>query len=364
MRIYSLLLYLPLNCLLCFPTVKIKAQASPAADSVRRPAGLFDNDSILTIRLSGNIRELMNDRADVSQLHPLVLSYRAEDGTEVPVSIQAKTRGHFRKTMGDCTYPPISLQFSKSDTLSSSIFWDQNKLKLVMPCQGEDYVVREWLVYKAYNLVTLKSFRARLVKVELNDTKKNKVTPGFYGILLEEDQQVAARNNDVVIKRILRPEQTDPPAFLKMAMFEYLIGNTDWSVQYQNIKLLATDTNSVATPVPYDFDHAGIVNAPYAKPADELEMSSVRQRRYRGFCVEDMARFDEAIAAFDVIKADIYKLYTDCPFLDEKYIKATVQYLDAFYKTINDPVAFKKEFSYPCDKNGTGNVVIRGLKPE
>ena len=24
----------------------------------------------------------------------------------------------------------------------------------------------------------------------------------------------------------------------------------------------------------------------------------------------------------------------------------------------------KKEFGYPCDKNGTGNVVIKGLKEE
>lgn len=362
MKIFLLLLCLP-SCLLCLSPLNVTAQTN---SSIVQPTskGLFDNDSILTIRLTGNIRELMNDRAEVSQLHPLVLSYKAEDAGEVSLQIQAKTRGHFRKMMGDCTYPPILLEFSKSDTLSSSIFSEQNKLKLVMPCQGEDYVIHEWLVYKIYNLVTLKSFRARLVRVELNDTKKNKFTQPFYGILLEEAQQMAARNQDIVINRLLRPEQVDPVAFSKMAMFQYLIGNTDWSVQYQNIKLLAADSISVATAVPYDFDHAGIVNAPYAKPAEELQMSSVRERRYRGYCVSDMARFDEAIAAFDRLKNDIYKLYTDCPLLDAKYVKSTVQYLDAFYKTINDPVTFKKEFSYPCDKSGTGNVVIQGLKTE
>jgi hypothetical protein len=361
-----LLLYLSLNCLLCLPTVKAKAQTDSSIHTIDSSStkGLFGNDSILTIRLTGNIRELMNDRAENSELHPLILSYKAEDSTQVSLSIQAKTRGHFRKTMGGCTYPPLLLQFSKSDTLSSSIFSEQNKLKLVVPCQGEEYVIREWLVYKIYNLVTLKSFRARLVKVELNDTKKNKVTAPFYGILLEEEQQMAARNHNIVIKRMMRPEQTDPVAFSKMSMFEYLIGNTDWSVQYQNIKLLAEDSNAVPIAVPYDFDHAGIVNVPYAKPADELEMSSVKQRRYRGYCVEDMSRFDEAIALYDRIKTDIYRLYTDCPLLDDKYVKTTVQYLDAFYKTINDPTAFEKEFSYPCDKSGTGNVVIRGLKTD
>ena len=33
-----------------------------------------------------------------------------------------------------------------------------------------------------------------------------------------------------------------------------------------------------------------------------------------------------------------------------------------FMKPSMIPAKLKKEFGYPCDKNGTGNVVIRGLK--
>lgn len=231
-----------------------------------------------------------------------------------------------------------------------------------MPCRAEDYVIREWLIYKIYNLVTPESFKARLVSVGLNDTKKKKITPPFYGILLEEDQQMAKRNKDVLIKRQLRPEQTDSIAFLKMAVFQYLIGNTDWSVQYQNIKLVGGDSMAIPIPVPYDFDHAGLVNATYAKPAEELLMNSVRERRFRGYCIPNMNKFDEVVALYNRLKPDIYKLYTDCPLLDAKYVKETQQYLDEFYKTINNPSMLKKEFSYPCDRNGTGNVVIRGLK--
>jgi hypothetical protein len=325
---------------------------------------LFGSDDILKITLTGNIRELMSDKGDDSKFHPLLLSYKTEKDGEDSLSIQAKTRGHFRKSMGNCTYPPLLLQFTKGDSLSPSIFREQKKLKLVMPCRGDNYVIREWLVYKIYNLVTPKSFKARLVSVDLNDTKKKKTTPPFYGILLEEDQQMAKRNHDILIKKQLRPEQTDPIAFLKMAVFEYLIGNTDWSVQYQNIKLIAADSLTTPIPVPYDFDHAGIVEAPYAKPAEELEMNSVRERRYRGYCVADLNKFDEIIAFYGHLRADIYKLYTDCTLLDTKYVRETVQYLDEFYKTINDPSASKKAFSYPCDKNGTGNVVIKGLKDD
>jgi hypothetical protein len=306
----------------------------------------------------------MNDRSDNPRSYPLILSYQARNAVEISLSIQAKTRGHFRRTMGGCTYPPLSLRFSKNDTLASSIFKEQRKLKLVMPCRGDEYIIREWLAYKIYNLVTPQSFRARLVTIELNDTKKKKVTPPFYGMLLEEEQQMADRNHDVLIKRVVRPEQTDQGSFIKMAVFEYLIGNTDWSVQYQNTKVIAADSNAVPVAVPYDFDQSGLVNTPYAKPAQELELSSVKERRYRGYCIEEMERFDEAITLYNRIKPDIYKLYTDCTLLDPKYVKTTLQYFDEFYKIINDPSALKKEFSYPCDKNGTGRVVIKGLKED
>ena len=326
--------------------------------------GLFDIDSILQITLTGDLHSLFNDRSDNSTDHPLVISYRAENGNDVALSIQAKTRGHFRKTMGNCKYPPILLQFSNRDTPESSIFHEQHKLKLVVPCSGDEYVVREWMVYKIYNLVSSESFRARLVRITLNDTKKKKLSPPFYGFVLEEERQLAARNHDIVIKKQMNPKEVAPDAFLKMAVFQYLIGNTDWSVQYQNIKLIATDSNALPVAVPYDFDHAGLVNPPYAQPAEELNMRSVRERRYRGYCINGMKAFEDVFALYNRLKPAIYKLYDDCPLFDSKYKKETLAYFDEFYKTINDPVAAKKEFTYPCDPNGTGNVIIKGLKED
>jgi hypothetical protein len=356
MKIFFLLPYFISACLF-FP---VTGNAQANSDSSQK--NLFETDEVLSIKLTGNIHELTNDKVENSQYHPLTLSYKAENGNEVSLSVEAKTRGHFRKTMGNCTYPPLLLHFLKNDTLLSTIFGEQNKLKLVMPCRGDEYVIHEWLVYKIYNLVTPISFRARLVTVELNDIKKKKITPPFYGVLLEEDQQLAKRNHNVLIKRQIRPELADLNAFTKMAVFEYLIGNTDWSVQYQNIKLVAADSNAVPITVPYDFDHAGVVNAPYAKPAEELNMNSVRERRYRGYCITDMKKFDEVISLYNHLRTDIYKLYTDCPLLDIKYVKATILYFDKFYQTINNPSALLKEFSYPCSKSGTGNVVIKGLR--
>jgi len=337
---------------------KSNVTSSPVEKSV------FESDSILHIKLIGNIRELMNDRTQAPKSYPFVFSYKTESGNDDSLNITARTRGHFRRTMGGCTYPPVLLEFPKSDNLMASAFKEQERLKLVMPCAGEDYVIREWMAYKIYNLLTPQSFKARLVSVELYDTKKKKSTSPFYGILLEEDWQMAKRNENVLIKRVLQPQQTDSTAFLRMAMFEYLIGNTDWSVQYQNIKLIGPDSLAIPIPVPYDFDHAGLVNPPYAKPAEELMMNSVRDRRYRGYCIPNMGKYEAVIGLYNKLKPDIYKLYTNCTLLDAKYVSSTIKYFDDFYETINNPTAFKKEFGYPCDKNGTGNVVIKGLKGE
>jgi len=338
---------------------------------------LFESDEILSFTLKGTIRDLLNDRANKSKYHPITLSYKNKDSSEVSIPVQMKTRGHFRKQKGNCKYPPLQISFPADvDRLStvfsgpdvdrlSTVFSGQTKLKLVMPCVGDEYIIREWLVYKIYNLITPKSFRVRLVRIDLDDIKSKKQAAPFYGFLIEDEKHMAVRNKVVATEQKLRPEETNQEAFVTMAIFQYLIGNTDWSVQYlQNIKLLKTESSTQLITVPYDFDHSGIVNAPYAHPAEELLMRSVLERRYRGYCIKDMKVFEKPIGLFNRSKADVYNLYTKSKLLDEKYIKSVTKYLDEFYATINDPKSWQKDFAYPCDPNGTGNVVIKGLKED
>jgi len=347
----------------CFGTDK--KNVSSVTPLVFDEKGLFDSDEILSITLKGNIRELLNDRADKPASHPVTLYYRNKDSSEVNIPVQMKTRGHFRKLKENCKYPPLQISFPADVNRLSPVFSGQKKLKLVMPCVGDNYIIREWLVYKIYNLITPKSFRARLVRINLDDLKNKKQPAAFYGFLIEDEKQMAARNKATAVEQKLRPEETKQDAFLTMAVFQYMVGNTDWSVQYlQNIKLLKTDSFPQLITVPYDFDHSGIVNAPYAHPAEQLLMSSVQERRYRGYCIKDMKLFEKPISLFNRAKSDIYNLYTKSNLLDEKYVKSVTKYLDEFYATINDPKSWQKDFAYPCDKNGTGNVVIKGLKEE
>ncbi len=339
----------------------------PSAIQRKNSSGrLFESNEVLNIKLSGDLRDLFNDRSDNSKFHNITIFYTEKDSSTVSVPVKAKTRGHFRRTMGDCTYPPILLDFSENKNEKPSLFNGQAKLKLVMPCRGDEFVIREYLLYRIYNLVTERSFRARLVRIETDDTKRKKKTEPFFGMLLEEEKEMAKRNHARLIKKNMeRMQNTETDAFLKMAVFEYLIGNTDWSVEYQqNIRLLSTDSLSLPITVPYDFDLAGLVNAPYAQPAEELQMQSVRERRYRGYCIMDMKRFDEVVEYYNSLKKDIYAIYTNCPLIDAKYLKATIQYLDEFYSTINNPKKLQEEFGYPCRPDGTGNIIIKGLEKD
>ena len=122
---------------------------------------LFDADEIFEISLKGNIRELLNDRSEKPKYHSINLFYKESDGSEINIPVQMKTRGHFRKLKENCTYPPLLINFTQNSLHSTTIFKEQLKLKLVMPCEGDDYIVREWLAYKLYNLVTPQSFRVR-----------------------------------------------------------------------------------------------------------------------------------------------------------------------------------------------------------
>lgn len=326
--------------------------------------GLFGDDEILDLTLSGDTRALFRDRKEDASYRPMNLSYLDDAGQRIEIPLKVKTRGHFRLLRSNCFYPPLRLNFAKKKTPENSLFAGQDKLKLVTPCRDHKYVAREYLVYKLYNLVNEHSFRARLARIVYEDTRRGRTTEPLYGIILEDEDQMAERNGGEIIKRDgVRPNKTDREAFLKMAVFEYLIGNTDWSIQFrQNIKLLGDRSTGRLIPVPYDFDHAGIVHTPYARPAPELRLRSIRERRYRGYCLEDLSVLDPVFAFYNELREDIYRVYTECDLLEEEYVEETKDFLDEFFATINDPEAMSEDFGYPCDPTGTGNVVIRGLR--
>jgi hypothetical protein len=358
---FNHLLSIAICCWALLPVQHRPLKEPPAAFvSSVRPPGLFDAEDVLQLRVSGNFKALFNDRGSQTPYRPLLLTYK-EAEADVAIPLKVKTRGNFRRARENCSYPPLLLNFQKA-TCINTLFQEQDKTKLVMPCRDDQYVIREYLVYKLYNLITPQSYKARLAKVVFYDSARKKEVGNFFTFLLEEDMQMAKRNGTNILERKMVPaESTETETFLKMAVFQYMIGNTDWSVPYlHNIRLLSFDPQTIPSVVPYDFDHAGIVDAPYALPPEQLELRSTQDRRFRGYCITDMRTFDRVIALFNRLKKDIYNVYTSCSLLDSRYIGATSKFLDEFFDTINDPKKLKAAFSYPCQQRT--QVVIKGLE--
>lgn len=326
---------------------------------------LFDSNEVLEFTLRGDLKSLFKDRSDDPQYHKVTLHYQEGDKT-FNIPLKSKTRGNFRKNRGGCKIPPLFLNFKKSATPKSSIFRGQDKMKLVTHCRSDDFVIHEYLVYKVYNIISPNSFNARLLKVVYEDTVKEKSSGPYYGFLLEEEEQMAKRLHKTIFeKQGLHPKNTRKKDFLTMAVFQYLIGNTDWSIQYQqNIKYMIDSIYNTPITVPYDFDHAGIVRAPYAHPAPELKLSSTLERNYRGYCMNNMSEFDPYFEKFNNLKDEIYNVYKDNELLNDGYKKQTLKFLDDFYETINNPKKAELAFMYPCDPNGTGNIIIKGLNAD
>jgi len=324
---------------------------------------LFTSDDVLHLKLYANYKSVEKDRGKTPSYHPALLNYKNDDSMDVSIPLKIKTRGNFRKDPANCFFPPLLLNFPKHFDDSMGLFMNQKNLKLVTACKTDDYVIREWLVYKLYNLVTDKSFRARLVSVSYIDSSAKFKTQTHYGILLEDENAMAARNGAIIVKRkMVESQATNHEEYLKMTVFEYMIGNTDWSIGYlHNIKLISPDSTRVPYTVPYDFDYSGIVDAPYSIPPPELELNSVRDRLYRGYCLP-YTDFDETVKLFNKIKDDIYRTYTDCPLLTPRYIKQTTGYLDDFYKVINNQKLRLYEFGKPCSAQGKSQVLIKGLR--
>ena len=334
----------------------VSGTSSPnrSADTTRL---LFARDSALRLTLTANLRVLLKDRGETPVNHPVVLTYADDRQQSVTLPLAVKVRGNFRRSSVNCSFPPLLLDFPKKKT-HHTLFEDQNKLKLVTHCQTDEYVVREYLVYKLFNLLTDRSFQARLARVTYVDSLGKRAPETHLAFLLEDENAVAKRNGATLYKRKqTNVRYVDTLGMATVAVFEYLIGNTDWSVPFlHNIRLLALSTGSTPFPVPYDFDHAGIVEADYARPAEQLGIQSVRERMYRGMAYP-AAVFQTVFDRFNELKPQLYAVYTNESRLSPAYVRRTLKYLDDFYRIINKPALVRSEFRL----GDQSHIVIKGL---
>jgi len=316
------------------------------------PTFLFQSDEPLYLTLSMDVKTVIRDNEE-KENHPAEISYTDQEGNEIKLPVEIRVRGNFRKDPVNCDFPPLRLNFSDT-TVINTVFAGQDKIKLVTHCRTrqdlyEQNVLKEYLAYKLYNLFTEESFRVRLVHLTYADTRGKIDTLEKMAFLIEPNQQMARRNGCEIleVKRI-QQERTNRHKINVLSVFQFMIGNTDWSVPaLHNVVLLKEDSTDLPIAVPYDFDWCGMVNSPYAVPAEFLPIESVRTRLYRGFCRPD-EEVQLALDEFRQRRDEIYHTCSSVPFLTEKELNKTIKYMDQFFKTIENPNAVELAFHRNC----------------
>ena len=332
--------------------VVASAGAQSASDSEPRArARLFDSSEPLALTLTADFGAIGKNRRGDKPDHPGVLSYVTPAGDSVSIPVQLRTRGHYR--LATCQYPPLKIAFDRERSAHTP-FSHQGSLKLTVQCRGgrtyANYVLEEYLLYHIYNLLTDRSFRARLAHVTYSDAAGKRAPETRNAFFVEDDDRMARRNMAQVFeqKGVLQPD-LDFEQMGVAAVFQYMIGNTDWAVSALHNIVLIRDTTGVVYPVPYDFDWSGVIWTPYAQPDQRLGIPNVRQRIYRGTC-----RAPEELKAlfvrFNERKDSIYAAYRGMAAegLEPKRIEQALEYYDEFYKTINDAGRTRREFIVGC----------------
>ena len=249
----------------------------------------------------------------------------------------------------------------------AAVFAGQTLLPLTTHCNEtpsaqEQYVLKELLAYRIYNELTDKSFRVRLARVSYVDLREPSDTVVKPAFLIEHADPLAARHGLRAVNIEMVPPTATDPAFLALVeVFQYMVGNPDWSAFGKgpgeeecchNTQPIGDVQRGVAFPVPYDFDVTGLVNARYANrvfvPAERgLGITSVRQRVYRGICTSQ-PHLPATFALFNEKKDAIYALYREQAGLEPNVQRQSLEYLDQFYEIINDPGRVRREVTEKC----------------
>lgn len=324
---------------------------------LRAAPPLFETDKPLSMVLELPLMDLLR-RAQSKPTVAGSLRYTDSDGAVIELKVEVTTRGKSR--LEHCSLPPLSI-YLKQPQVESTIFAGQAKLKLVTQCRGRSvyrrYLMQEYAIYRTYNLLTKYSFQVRMLQVTYRDSggrsDKNMVQPAFF---IESREAVAERHamrtidaNRVYIR------QLDPRQLSLLSLFQYLVGNTDWSARKgpgterccHNGKVIApVDSDEGWLVLPYDFDQSGIINTSYSAPSDLLSIKSVRQRLYRGFCASN-TQLDSTIATFNERRVVIEELFGNASDVSSAN-KSARKYVQGFYKIINDPKKRKKKIVDAC----------------
>ena len=316
--------------------------AAPAVAMAQAPGKpLFASDVPIRITIQGPVGSIVRQAADSVSPKPATLALA---GTAEVLPIQLSARGLSRRTAGICSFPPLRVEFTKPPA-AQSVFAGQKRLKLVTHCQRSEayqqHLLMEYSAYRIFNQLTPLSYRVRLATVDYAESD-GKVSTSRWGFFIEDLDDLAKRNGltEARVGDRVTSAQLEAQQAARVALFQYMIGNLDWSMRAgpagegccHNSRLL-TGQGPLLVPVSYDFDYSGLVDAPYAMPPEGFSINSVKSRVYQGYCRHN-PQVLAAAADFRAKRAAIEGVYSQIPGLSDRTRGKALAYLGAFFNQI------------------------------
>ncbi len=331
----------------------MQAFAASGKPSHQSTDPLFAAGSALAITLSAPLSKAKSER-DKSAVYPgTVLS----EGNTFPVELTLRGNNRLNKMV--CTSPPLRLDFDKRAT-TGTVFEHQSHLKLVVQCrsgtQYADYLRAEYLIYKALNVLTPLSFEVRWVDATYIDTDgkmKDRAEGAFF---VERKGRLAKRNGrEVADKPGIKISELDLPAATLLDLFQFVVANPDYSFTTappgdeccHNAKLLSARTPGSYTPLIYDFDSSGAINAKYAVPAANLRIKKVTDRFYMGYC-EGNASLTDVRTRILASQTQVLELFDADPLLSARMKSRLIPFLSKGFEILSDDGRFTKNVVNRC----------------
>ncbi len=313
-------------------------------------SNLFSDNINLKAQLSFDFKDLYKNTNDSTFIKTQMV-YSGNDISEDTITVRIRVRGNFRKKI--CYFKPMRLEIRKKQA-ENTIFENNRKLKIVVPCQNEknkdELIYKEMLAYKLYENLSDIHLKTQPISLKIIETKNEKeIEHTMFAFLIEDDSKVAKRHEIKKFpKKRTSPLNVSDSSAINFALFSYMIGNADWSLAYQhNVEMFFNGRKLVA--VPYDFDHSGLVNAYYAKPNPMLKISSVTERVYRGLCRRDPKVFSAIRNRYISKEMEIFNTLNNFKGkVNDKEFKRVNEYIQSFYDIIKSDIDFKSKILSKC----------------
>jgi len=302
--------------------------------------------AISHLELSVDLEALFSDRKYMNY-KMAIASFKFEEEVWTD-SIKVKTRGVYRSRK--CDNPPLKLKYPKK-ALKKRGLKKRNELKLVYACKNDGnfqtYVLKEFLVYKMYNILTERSLRVQLLDLTISDELGNVPSIKSKGFLIEHREEIIKRLDAVKSDiKCMKPVHLSSYDYTLFQVFQFFIGNTDWLLRVCKNSQILSSKDGTMFPIPYDFDFSGMVDANYATPQSAFGLKNIKERYFLGH-QKKMEELLPILELFREKRNELTSLVNDFDLLSKKERKAMIKYIDSFYKILDKPRKVKRLFVHP-----------------